>query len=168
MRTLSRIIVVLVTAAVFTTGVSSQSWADTPKFPDMSHYTPVNLADYEMDASSPGIQATQIAFLTPDGIVCVFSNPPGVGCSGNNFPGVPPASPPGGALVNSIGTETPLRPTNSPLPHVPNLRTLPPFHTITVNGVTCGADDAGTTACKGVQGHGFVLSPKGSGWLPQV
>ncbi|SPM39834.1 hypothetical protein MNAB215_2027, partial [Mycobacterium numidiamassiliense] len=25
-----------------------------------------------------------------------------------------------------------------------------------------------TTACKDPQGHGFVLSPRGSGWLPHV
>jgi hypothetical protein len=41
-------------------------------------------------------------------------------------------------------------------------------HSITVNGIICGADNAGTTACKDPQGRGFVLSPHGSGWLPHV
>jgi len=129
----------------------------------MSHYTPANVTDYTIDASTPGIHATQVVFLTPDGIVCSFADPPAAGCSGNNFPGVPPASPPGGTLVNAIGTGWPLQPTNSPLPHASNLKTLPPFHTLTVNGVTCGVDAARTTACKDSQGHGFVLSPNGSG-----
>jgi hypothetical protein len=29
-------------------------------------------------------------------------------------------------------------------------------------------DNAGTTACKDPQGRGFVLSPRGSAWLPHV
>ncbi|MBZ4620668.1 hypothetical protein GBO18_12020, partial [Mycobacterium avium subsp. hominissuis] len=36
------------------------------------------------------------------------------------------------------------------------------------DGVVCGVDDSGTTACKDPQGRGFVLSPHGSGWLPHV
>jgi hypothetical protein len=162
-KTLPRTTVASVVLSLFSVVTPPQSWADAPKYPDMSRYTPANVADYEIDASTPGIQATQVAFLTPDDIVCSFSNPAGAGCSGNNFPGVPPASPPGGALVNAIGTGWPLQPTNSPLPHASNLKTLPPFHTLTVNGVTCGVDDARTTACKDSQGRGFVLSPKGSG-----
>ncbi|MDR3663178.1 MAG: hypothetical protein P4L86_22810 [Mycobacterium sp.] len=49
-----------------------------------------------------------------------------------------------------------------------NLKTLPPFHALTVNGVICGVEDARTTACKDAQCRGFVLSPKGAIWLPHV
>ncbi|MBS9535178.1 hypothetical protein KIH27_16445 [Mycobacterium sp. M1] len=52
--------------------------------------------------------------------------------------------------------------------HDQPIKTLPPFHSIALGGVICGVDDAGTTACKDPQGRGFVLSPKGSGWLPHV
>ena len=48
------------------------------------------------------------------------------------------------------------------------IKTLPPLHSITVDGVICGVDDAGTTACKDPQGRAFVLSPHGSGWLAHV
>jgi|KBSSwiStaDraftv2_1062776.scaffolds.fasta_scaffold882905_1 hypothetical protein len=168
MRALPRASFIVTVLTLLSFASQPSAWADPPTFPDLGHYTPANVADYEIDASTPGIHATQIVFLTPDNIVCAFSSPPGVGCSGNNFPAVPPASPPGGALTNSIGTESPLQPTNSPLPHGSNLKTLPPFHTLTVNGVTCGVDDARMTACKGVQGHGFVLSPNGSAWLPNI
>jgi hypothetical protein len=147
-------------------GVASlpESHADTPKFPDMSKYTAVNVADYEVDASTPGIQATMVMFLTPDNITCNFMNPPSAGCTGNNFPSVPPVV----NGVSAIATDAPLSAGDSGLPHSPNLKTLPPFHTITVNGVTCGVDNARTTACKDTQGRGFVLSPNGSGWLPHI
>ncbi|MGC7358062.1 hypothetical protein RA989_19565, partial [Mycobacteroides abscessus subsp. massiliense] len=46
--------------------------------------------------------------------------------------------------------------------------TLPAYHSITVNGVICGVDDKGTTACKDPQGRGFVLSKQGSGWIPKI
>ncbi|KIU17762.1 hypothetical protein TL10_05640 [Mycolicibacterium llatzerense] len=147
-------------------GMASQpsAWADPPTFPDMSRYTPVNSVDYEVDASTPGIHARQVVFLTPDGITCDFMMPPAAICTGNNFPSVPPAT----TGLNSIGTDYGLAPIGSGIPQTNNLRTLPPFHTLTVNGVTCGVDDKRTTACKDSQGHGFVLSPNGSGWLPQV
>jgi len=45
---------------------------------------------------------------------------------------------------------------------------LPAFHTIIVNGVTCGVDDKKMTACKDPQGRGFILSPAWSGWLPNL
>lgn len=72
--------------------------------------------------------------------------------------------------MNEIGTNSGLRQTNSPYTMDPNnpFKTLPPFHSITVNGVVCGVDDSRTTACKDPNGQGFVLSPNGSGWLPHV
>lgn len=160
----------LAALAVFGAAPQPQSWADAPPYPDMSHYTPAKVTDYEIDASTPGINATQVFFRTPDGIVCAFSDPSLAGCWGNNFPGVPPASPPGGALVNAIGVGWPLQPTGASVPQASKLntlRTLPPFHTLTVNGVTCGVDDARTTACKDSEGRGFILSPNGSGSFPK-
>jgi hypothetical protein len=91
------------------------------------------------------------------------------------LPAVPPAaSNPNAGItgVNWIGTTTGLKQTNEGEPsrvidgHP--VKTLPPGRSITVNGVICGVDNAGTTACKDPQGRGFVLSPRGSGWLPHV
>jgi hypothetical protein len=148
----------------------TESAADTPKFPDMSGYTAVNVNDYAVDTSTPGISSTGLYFLTPDGIICgIGGDPSGASCTGNNFPAVPPVT----NGVNSIGTDTKLRTTNTPIGtdgtvHGNPVKTLPPLHSITVDGTTCGVDDAGTTACKDPEGRGFVLSPKGSGWLPKV
>jgi hypothetical protein len=142
----------------------SESHATTPQFPDFSKYAPVDVADYRVDSSSPGHPGTQVVFLTPDGITCAFSTPASAGCAGNTFPAVSAAE----SGVNSIGTDTPMDTTNAPIAHGRTTKTLPPFHTITVDGVVCGVDDARTTACKDTRGRGFVLSPNGSGWLPHV
>lgn len=175
MTTLRPTMVAFATLVLIVVGGGAQSHADTPEFPDLSHYTPVNVADYEVDTSTPGITSQAVYFLTPDGIICAFGKPPGAGCTGNNLPAVPPVvnSPNGTRGVNSIDTDAGLRTTNSPIgtngtAHGNPVRTLPPFHTITVDGTTCGVDDAGTTACKDAQGRGFVLSPQGSGWLPRA
>ena len=141
-----------------------ESHADATPFPDLSRYAPVSAADFEIDASSPGHPARQVVFLTPDGITCAFTTPPSAGCTGNNFPGLPPAA----QGVNSIATDAALDTTNAPISHASGLRTLPAGHSITVDGVTCGVDDARTTACKDSRGRGFVLSPKGSSWFPHV
>ncbi|WP_211285840.1 hypothetical protein, partial [Mycobacterium timonense] len=115
-----------------------------------------------------------VYFLTPDGVVCNFT-PDQAQCSGNNLPSVPPApSHPDAGItgVNWIGTTTGLKQTNEGEPsrvvdgHP--VKTLPPGHSITVDGIICGVDNSGTTACKDPQGRGFVLSPHGSGWLPHV
>ncbi len=75
--------------------------------------------------------------------------------------------------MNPVDTATGLDTTNTPIGqgntvHGNPVKTLPPFHTITVDGAACGVDDAGTTACKDPEGRGVVLSPKGSGWLEKV
>ena len=163
MRAPRRAPFIVAVMTLLSVAVQPSASADTPQFPDLSHYTPANVADYEIDASTPGIHATQVVFLTPDGIRCSFS-PPVAGCTGNNFPAVPPAV----NGVNNIGTDQGVYSAFDGIPHSSNIKTLPPFHTLTVNGVTCGVDDKRTTACKDSQGHGFVLSPNGSGWLPQV
>jgi hypothetical protein len=144
--------------------------ADSPKFPDFSGYAAVDVHDYSIDTTTPGIASTGTYFLTPDGIICGFSRGLGAGCTGNNFPGIPPAS---DGRVNAIATNAPVRQTSIPIGadgevHGQPLKTLPPLHSITVDEVVCGVDDSGTTACKDSQGRGFVLSPHGSGWLPHV
>jgi hypothetical protein len=169
----------VLTKAVFATGgvlfaavVTSfgPAQADPPSFPDINNYAPVDPQDYAVDTSTPGIPSTGTYFLTPDGILCGFSPGLGVGCTGNNLPAIPPAT---GGRVNEIGTNTPLRQTSVSIGtggtvHGHPVNTLPPLHSIVVTGIACGVDGSGTTACKDSQGHGFVLSPAGSGWLPHV
>jgi hypothetical protein len=162
--------VIAMMCILISVGCRSESQADTLKFPDLSGYTAVDVKDYTVDTSTPGRSSSGVYFLTPDGIICGFDEyPAAAGCTGNNFPAVPPVA----DGVNAMSTTTGLSGTNSPLGqgntvHGNPVKTLPPFHTLTVYGVTCGVDDAKTTACKDPEGRGFVLSPKGSGWLPKV
>jgi hypothetical protein len=147
--------------------------ADAPSFPDLSGYAPVNAADYTVTYPNSGrpTPLQVVAFVTPDGVTCAFGNPPSAGCTGNNLPGMPPAAPSssGAPRLNTISTGSGPRPTGSPLDtNGQPLKTLPPFHSITVDGVICGVDNSGTTACKDAQSRGFVLSQHGSGWLPHV
>lgn len=149
--------------------------ADPPSFPDLSGYTPANIKDYEISVPNPGRPPDPtVYFLTPDGIVCKFTLDQAA-CSGNNLPSIPPApsNPEAGMNgVNWIGTTSGLNQTSGGEPsRVVNgqpIKTLPPSHSLTVNGFICGVDNSGTTACKDPQGRGFVLSPRGSGWLPHV
>lgn len=149
--------------------------AEPPKFPDLSTDSPVNVRDYTIDVPNPGRPPLPtVYFLTPDGVVCNYT-PDQAQCTGNNLPAVPPApSNPNAGItgVNWIGTTTGLKQTNEGEPSRvidgQPVKTLPAGHSITVNGIICGVDNAGTTACKDAQGRGFVLSPKGSGWLPHV
>jgi len=141
----------------------------------MTGYAPVDVAEYRIDTTSPGHASSAIYFLTPDGIACNFRSG-GAQCTGNNFPAIPPApsNPSSGLkLVNWIGTSTKLQQTNNPIASDgralgQQIRTLPPFHTLTVDGATCGVDDKKMAACKDSQGRGFVLSPAWSGWIPKV
>lgn len=160
---------VVAAAVVAAVGSACSAHADPPPFPDLGGYTPVNVADYQVDASTPGIPATQVFFLTPDGIECDFQSGQAQ-CTGNNLPGLPPASPTskGAPRVNWIGTKTGLQQITPSGTTPGGVKTLPPFHSITVDGVICGVDDSGTTACKDPQDRGFVLSPRGSRWLPHV
>jgi hypothetical protein len=146
-------------------------------FPDMSKYTPVNPDDYGQQLDNPGRpdKRTDYFFSTPDGIRCLFGQPPGAACNGNNLPGIPPAVCDPAQQVfeqNSISTSRGVQQSalsGPPCSVSASLgKELPPFHTLTVFGVTCGVDDKGTTACKDPQGRGFVLSPSWSGWIPKV
>jgi hypothetical protein len=158
-----------VVGAVVLTGCNAH--ADPPTFPDISRYTPVDPKDYALQSENSGrpYPLTMTYFLTPDGVICDFL-PAQAQCIGNNLPAIPPASPTanGTARVNWIGTATKLQPTVQSDHNSSGAKTLPPLHSITVNGVICGVDDSGLTACKDSQGRGFVLSPHGSGWLPHV
>jgi hypothetical protein len=147
------------------------------KFPDMSSYSPASPDDYAQQLDNPGRpeKRTEYFFRTPDGVRCLFGQPPGAACYGNNLPGIPAAICDSTQEVfrqNSIGTSRGVQqsPLSGPTCSVSASldKVLPPFHTLTVYGVTCGVDDKGTTACKDPQGRGFVLSPSWSGWLPKV
>ena len=146
-------------------------------FPSMSGYTPVNPDDYKSELDNPGrpTKLTTYDFTTPDGVQCTFGQPASGSCGGNNLPSVPPATcdPVHGIYrYNSISTSQGVR--QWPRADMncenkaPTGKLLPPFHPLTVYGVTCGVDDKKTTACKDSQGRGFVLSPSWSGWLPHI
>lgn len=159
---------------MFAAAPLSQTQADTPKFLSLDGYAPVDIADYRIDTTTPGHLSSGTYFLTPDGVVCNFTSLQPQ-CRGNNLPALPPAaSDPSRGLNRSnwIGTVTGLKQTNEESPtdafHGQPIKTLPPFHSITVGGAVCGVDDKGTTACKDAQGRGFILSPAWSGWLPKV
>jgi hypothetical protein len=158
-------------AGVLVVAVMSACHAQaTPaKFPDLASLTPVNVSDYAVDASTPGMPATQVYFRTPDGVTCEFLSGQAQ-CIGNNIPGLPPASPTskGAPRVNWIGTSSGLKPAAPVEDRSSGIKILPPLHSITVDGVVCGIDGSGTTACKDPQGRGFILSPSWSGWLPHV
>lgn len=79
----------------------------------------------------------------------------------------------GTSNANFVGTSSGLSQTNDPIAYNgqiygQSLKTVPPLHSIIVDGVLCGVDDSGTTACKDLRGHGFALSPHDSGWLTHV
>lgn len=46
--------------------------ADPPRFPDLGGYSPVDAAEYAVDAPTPGMPSTQVYFRTPDGVACNF------------------------------------------------------------------------------------------------
>jgi hypothetical protein len=144
------------------------------KFPDISSYAPVNADDYMWQTDNPGRpnKITTYGFSTPDGIGCTFGESSSASCTGNNFPTIPAAhcDPAQGTYgENEISTDTGLRKiSDTGCASNALSKVLPPFHTLTVYGVTCGVDDKGTTACKDPQGRGFVLSPSWSGWIPKV
>ncbi|ETB09420.1 hypothetical protein [Mycobacterium avium] len=163
------------TAACVAAISACSAHADTPRFPDLNSYTAVSPSDYTLDAPNPGRPPLPtVYFLTPDGVVCNFT-PDQAQCSGNNLPAILPApSKPDAGItgVNWIGTTTGLKQTNEgePFRSIAGqpIKTLPPMHSIAVNGVICGVDNSGTTACKDPQDRGFILSPHGSKWLPHV
>jgi len=144
--------------------------ADQPRFPDLAGYTPVNVEEYAIALPNTGrAPNNQVFFLTPDGIPCTFVSGT-AGCTGDNLPGVQAKDKnPYTYIDTASGIQqegsTPF--VNGAIQGKP-LRSLPPMHSITVDGVTCGVDNTKMTACKDSQGQGFILSPSWSGWLAKV
>jgi hypothetical protein len=162
-------------AGVITTGLlvvccRAQSGAEPVRFPDIASYPPVDVHDYTIALPSPGrAPLDEVFFLTPDGIPCSFLSGT-AGCKGDNLPGVQAKDK---NPYTDIGTDSGIQPStstsyNNGMIQGHKIKTLPAFHSITVDGVICGVDDAHTTACKDAQGRGFVMSPRGSDWLPHV
>lgn len=150
-------------------------------FPDLARYTPVRVEDYGVDMVSPGITNTFTRFLAPGGVSCSFDTTGEYSalCIGPSFPGVSIPAPQfdygdGSGIKISpgefgIATNVWLRYFNQlPPRYLPQLKPLPPMHSITKYGVTCGVDDAGATACIDPKGRGFLLSSAWSGWLSHV
>ncbi|SKO40801.1 Uncharacterised protein [Mycobacteroides abscessus subsp. bolletii] len=144
--------------------------AEPPKFPDLSTYAPVNVEEYVILLPNVGREPIKaVYFLTPDGIRCNFLSG-SAGCTGDNIPGVAEKDK---NPYTYVSTGSGFEPTAS-TPYKNGqiqgheLKPLPPRHSISVEGAICGVDDAGTTACKGSDGGGFVLSKLGSTWLPKV
>ncbi|MHA3022961.1 hypothetical protein ACXPWS_22215 [Mycobacterium sp. BMJ-28] len=145
------------------------------RFPELESYTPANPDEYQRQTENPGrpTSLTSFGFFTPDGVACTFTSLPSAACTSADLPGIPPAhcdKVTGKGSVYTMSTESGLRQFGSAFCQGGStLRPrLPPFHRLTVYGVTCGVDDKGTTACKDPQGRGFVLSPSWSGWLPKI
>lgn len=161
-------IAALGTFAVATVGTGGAQ-AGLPKFPNIGTYAPADAGEYAVDAMTPGRPSTQVYFRTPDGVSCNFLSGQAQ-CIGNDLPGIPPASPTsnGGPRVNWIGTASGLKFVVPSDDRSAAIKTLPAMHSIAVDGVICGVDGSGTTACKDPQGRGFILSTTWSGWLPKV
>lgn len=89
-RALCTAIVILTTSLL----TACDGHAEPLKFPDLSGYTPVDIANYEIAFDNPGRQPTRTDyFLSPDGVVCLIDNG-GAACLGNNLPGVAPVANP--------------------------------------------------------------------------
>lgn len=147
--------------------------AEPPRFPDLSRYTPVDMADYQIAFDNPGRPPNQIVhFLSPDGVICKVDYWDAA-CSGNNLPGLPSVPDPK-VSIHYMDTQSGLRQAAIPRHIVNNtihdqpIRTLPPFHSIMTRGSICGVDDKKMIACKDLRGRGFILSPSWSGWLDDV
>ena len=144
------------------------------KFPDLSGYVPVGPDEYKWESDNPGRpnKITTYGFSTPDGIRCTYGESPSASCVGNNLPGIESArcDPQEGIYEeNAIGTNSePRKVTDTGCVTKASAKVLPPFHTLTVFGATCGVDDKKMTACKDPRGRGFVLSPSWSGWIPKL
>ncbi len=144
--------------------------AEPPKFPDLNSYAAVNVDEYVILLPNVGREPIRaVYFLTPDGIRCGFLSG-SAGCTGDNIPGVAEKDK---NPYTYVSTGSGIEPTAS-TPYKNGqiqgheLKPLPPRHSISVEGSICGVDDAGTTACKGSDGGGFVLSKLGSTWFPKV
>lgn len=148
-----------------TTPASGSSATALPNgFPDLSMLTPVDTKQFFQ--SQPYFRGVQ--FRTPDGQEC-YSNDMNslddpalrtLTCEGPR-----PDKGPGTWEIDvatdqpaSIGPAAPPdSPTYTPDPST-DAAALAPQHRIDYEGIQCGVDDKGTTACR-VGEHGFVLTP---------
>src|SRR5882757_7727216 len=118
-------------ANAVTTGITVLSdctaHADPPTFPNLGSYAPVNASDFALDTTSPGIPSSQVFFITPDGLPCIFLSGT-AGCTGDNLPGV---SEKDKSLYTYVGTAGGIHGAGS-TPYVNNtvpgqpIKTLPP------------------------------------------
>lgn len=86
----SPILIIVATAvmSLAAVGVGTPAHAQ-PMFPDLSGYTPVNVADFTIAIPNPGGgSSNSIFFLTPDANACMLVDA-AAKCTGNNFPGMP-------------------------------------------------------------------------------
>jgi hypothetical protein len=167
--TLHRMMAVIATIGLAVVASCTESHAEPAAFPDLGAYTPVNVSDYAVELPNPPHDPTNaVYFLTPDGIPCNFHTG-SVGCTGD-IPGVQDKAK---NPFTHVGTDSGIQATTSTLYGDATIQghpisSLPPLHSIAAGGSICGADDAGTTACKDYQGRAFVISPQGTSWLPHV
>ena len=155
------VLLALVTAACSTGpgagDPTSANSASTPAFPDFGGYTPVDAKAYFQSRPYFG----GIMFSTPDGLSCDHNamnslNDPNVvslTCTGPR-----PDQGPGNwkVRVTTDRAATVDRASNNP-PEGGPYPLVPARHTITYEGIFCGVDADGTTACR-IGGHGFVLT----------
>jgi hypothetical protein len=156
--------------------------AEPPSFPDLSGFTPENVADYVIAAANTGRgePIPSVYFLGPvypaphnreHDIACDFISR-AAQCSWHDFPPIPSSA--GGNEVHWITTDSGRKEANSSIDggHKINghlIKYLPLRHSIALDGVICGVTDARITACKDSQGRGFTLTPDGhDDWLPHV
>ena len=166
----------IATAVVGAFMASYPARADTPNFPDLSGYTPVDVRDYTIAVPNLGREPLATVYflaiaITRDDhnnaiaivMTCDFVSA-AAQCTG--FPDNPPVGP---NPVNWIATDTGPKRANGAIAsgnklHGHSIKTLPALHSIAVDGVICGVDNDGITACKDSQARGFVLSKNGWTW----
>ncbi len=162
-----RLLQLVLGAAVLVLGAGcANACADPPgtpaAFPDLSGYAPVDPRAFS--ASSPGVAGFE--FTTPSGQVCSHNTMNSLDDPSRltlTCEGPRPDRGPGTWQVR-VATDEPavLEPSYPPLDPAyvaaSGIKQLPAMHKIVYQGIECGADGAGMTACR-VGEHGFVLTP---------
>jgi hypothetical protein len=150
-------------------GCHPQAHADPPPFPNLDSFAPVRAQDFSVRLPlHPHDPTSTLYFVTPQGVACNFLTG-SVACAGN-VPGVAPAdASPFTAVSTANGVQavasTPY--SNGTIEGLP-IQPLPSAHSLAGGGSICGVDNTGTTACKDSKRRGFVISPRGTAWLPNV
>jgi hypothetical protein len=148
----------------------------SPVFPDLNGLTPADIAAY---SGTNWHHDDFVQFKTDTGVTCfayVFGGTRlgGIQCDSRAMPGFPSnaageslrqTEPPGTVFADSVMQSTSnvpfeFRITTNDVDQSP--KTLPAGQRLVLNDTGCGAGDGGLLACIGGDGHGFVLSPKGS------